>query len=155
MKKNCWVILGMMLSTSLLAQTATNPAPAGAHRDAGPAPAATLAPAPAKTNAPAAKAAKKSTPKKKVAKAPEKKPAAKKKAPMPELKTVPLVPGPATVVASNVNVRGQAKLKSEVVARVTKGDTVTVIEEIVRNNSGPDEPSAWAKIALPASPTPG
>ncbi len=68
---------------------------------------------------------------------------------MPELKTVPLVPGPAVVVASNVNVRGQAKLKSEVVTRVTKGDSVTVIEEIVRNNSGPEEPSAWAKIVLP------
>jgi uncharacterized protein YgiM (DUF1202 family) len=26
---------------------------------------------------------------------------------------------------------------------------VTVLEEIVRNNSGPDEPSAWAKIGLP------
>ena len=53
------------------------------------------------------------------------------------------------VVASNVNVRGQAKLKSEVVTRVTKGATVTVLEEIVRNNSGPEEPSAWAKILLP------
>jgi SH3-like domain-containing protein len=62
---------------------------------------------------------------------------------------VPLVPGPATVVATHVNVRGQAKLKSEVVTRVTKGDSVTVIEEIVRNNSGPDEPSAWAKVVLP------
>ena len=76
---------------------------------------------------------------------------AKKKAPLPELKTVPLVPGPATVVASHVNVRGQAKLKSEVVTRLTKGQSVTVIEEIVRNNSGPDEPSAWAKIVLPPS----
>ena len=74
---------------------------------------------------------------------------AKKQAPAPELRTVPLVAGPAMVVASNVNVRGQAKLKSEVVTRVTKGQTVTVMEEIVRNNSGPEEPSAWAKIALP------
>jgi hypothetical protein len=48
-------------------------------------------------------------------------------------------------------VRGQAKLKSEVVTRVTKGDTVTVIEEIVRNSSGPEEPSAWAKIVLPST----
>jgi uncharacterized protein YgiM (DUF1202 family) len=52
-------------------------------------------------------------------------------------------------VASNVNVRGQAKLKSEVVTRVTKGVTVTVLEEIVDNKSGPEEPSAWAKILLP------
>ena len=35
--------------------------------------------------------------------------------------------------------------------RVTKGQAVTVIEEIVRNNSGPEEPSAWAKIVLPPS----
>ena len=45
----------------------------------------------------------------------------KKAEPLPELKTTPLVPGPAMVVASNVNVRGQAKLKSEVVTRITKG----------------------------------
>ena len=62
---------------------------------------------------------------------------------------MPLVAGPAMVVASNVNVRGQAKLKSEVVTRDHQGPTVTVLEEIVRNNSGPEEPSAWAKIVLP------
>lgn len=87
--------------------------------------------------------------KKKTAKTPAKKASASKRVPFPELRTVPLMPGPAEVVASNVNVRGQAKLKSEVVTQVTKGQTVTVIEEIVRNNSGPMEPSAWAKIALP------
>ena len=113
------------------------------------APAATLATATAKTNAPAAKAGKKKAAKKQAEKAPAKKAVAKKKEALPELKTVPLVAGPAMVVASNVNVRGQAKLKSEVVTRVTKGQSVTVIEEIVRNNSGPEEPSAWAKIALP------
>jgi uncharacterized protein YgiM (DUF1202 family) len=141
MKNNCWLILGAMLSTSLLAQQATNTTPSAPIETPAAAPAATLAPTTAKTNAPAAKAGKK--------KAGKKKAVAKKKAPAPVLKTVPLVPGPATVVASNVNVRGQAKLKSEVVTRVTKGQSVTVIEEIVRNNSGPDEPSAWAKILLP------
>jgi uncharacterized protein YgiM (DUF1202 family) len=64
-------------------------------------------------------------------------------------KTVPLVPGPAVVEANNVNVRGQSKLKSEIVTRLTNGQPVMVIEEITHNNSGPDEPSAWAKIALP------
>jgi len=149
MKNNYWLILGAMLSTSLMAQQATNPPPAAPIAAPAPAPAAELTPAPAKTNAPAAHAGKKKAPKKKAEKGAAKKPAAKKKAAVPELKTVPLVPGPATVVASNVNVRGQAKLKSEVVARITKGQTVTVIQEIVRNNSGPEEPSAWAKIALP------
>jgi len=149
MKYNCWLIVGAMLSTSLLAQQATNPTPSAPIETPAPAPAAALAPAPAKTSAPAAKAAAKSSSKKKAAKAPAKQAAAPKRAALPELKTVPLVPGPAEVVASNVNVRGQAKLKSEVIARVTKGQTVTVIEEIVRNNSGPEEPSAWAKIVLP------
>jgi len=138
-----------MLSTSLLAQQASSPAPSAPIQTPPAAPAATIAPATGTTNAPTAKAAKKKNAKKKAEKAPEKKAVAKKKAPVPELKTVPLVAGPAVVVASNVNVRGQAKLKSEVVARITKGQSVTVLEEIVRNNSGPEEPSAWAKIALP------
>jgi len=138
-----------MLSTSLLAQQASSPAPSAPIQTPPAAPAATIAPATGTTNAPTAKAAKKKNAKKKAEKAPEKKAVAKKKAPVPELKTVPLVAGPAVVVASNVNVRGQAKLKSEVVARITKGQPVTVLEEIVRNNSGPQEPSAWAKIALP------
>ncbi len=64
---------------------------------------------------------------------------------------MPLVAGPAVVIASNVNVRGQAKLKSEIVGRVNKGQAVTVLEEIVLKNSGPDEPSAWAKILLPTN----
>ena len=79
------------------------------------------------------------------------KPAAPHKAPSEasQLKTVALVPGPAIVEASNVNVRGQARLKGEVVTRLTKGQAVTVLEEIVNNNSAADEPSAWAKILLP------
>ena len=150
MKKNCWLILGAMLSTSLLAQQATNPAPSAPIETPAAAPAATLAPAAAKTNAPAAKAGKKKAGKKKAEKAPQKKAVAKKKEAVAELRTVPLVPGPAEVVATHVNVRGQPKLKSEILTRLTKGQSVTVIEEIVRNNSGPEEPSAWAKIVLPA-----
>ena len=173
MKYNCWLLFGVMLATSLLAQQATNPPPAAPIATPAAAPAATLAPAATTTNVPAAKAVKKKAAKKKAAKASEKKAApekkaaadkkaapekkaaadknavAKKQAPVVELKTVPLVAGPAVVVASNVNVRGQARLKSEVVTRITKGQSVTVLAEIVRNNSGPDEPSAWAKITLP------
>src|ERR1035437_5023235 len=152
MKNKCWLTLGVMLSTSLLAQQATNPAPSAPIEMPAAAPAATIAPATANTNAPAAKAAKKKSAKKgeKAAqKKSVKKAAAKKREGMPELKTVPLVAGPATVVASNVNVRGQARLKSEVVTRVTKGDSVTVLKEIVRNNSGPDERSAGGEGARP------
>src|SRR5215813_1163742 len=115
MKMNCWLILGTLLSTSLLAQDGTSTPPAAPAEN--PSQAATV------TNQPAAKPAKKSTPKKK--KAPVKhKPAGS------ELRTVPLVPGPAVVDANNVNVRGQPKLKSEVLTRLTKGQQVTVIEEI-------------------------
>lgn len=84
------------------------------------------------------------------------KPAAKKKvtstakkAPLPELRTIPLVPGPAVVAANRVNVRGRAGLIGEVVGKLTNGEPVTVIEEITLKHSRADEPSAWAKIALP------
>jgi uncharacterized protein YgiM (DUF1202 family) len=164
MKKNSCLVLGMMLSGSLLAQSVTNAPPAAPLEAAPAAPAAaTPAPppapapapepaapavttAPAATNAPA-KPAKKSGKKSGKKKSGKKAPANKKET--YELKTVPLEPGPAVVAANNVNVRGQAKLKSEVLTHLTKGDQVTVLEEIVNNNSGPEEPSAWAKIVLP------
>jgi uncharacterized protein YgiM (DUF1202 family) len=53
------------------------------------------------------------------------------------------------VSASSVNVRAQGRLQGEVIGKVTKGQTVTVIEEVLLKNSAPDEPSAWAKIVLP------
>jgi uncharacterized protein YgiM (DUF1202 family) len=66
------------------------------------------------------------------------------------LKTVPLVSGPAVVSANHVNVRSKAGLVGEVVTHVTNGSPVTVVEEIHLKKSGPDEPSAWAKILLPS-----
>src|SRR5438309_2863699 len=121
MKKNYWLFCGALLTTSLAAQPVTNAPPAPAEAGA-----AATAPAAAKTNAPAAKGEKK-----KAAKKPsEKKSAPKKKNAAAELRTVPLTPGPAMVIASNVNVRGQAKLNSEVITRLTKGQPVTVIEEV-------------------------
>ena len=138
MKINFWLLFGAMFTTGVMAQPVTNPPPA-APILSNPAPEA----ASSKTNPPAAQ--------KKEGKKAEKKPAPKKKEPMAELKTVPLVAGPAVVDANHVNVRGQAKLKSEIVARLNKGQTVTVLEEVVHNISGPDEPSAWAKILLPTN----
>ncbi len=145
---NFWLLCGIFLAASLPAQQVTNaPLASGA---AAPPPAASsnsvakpTASAPKTTATPKSKTpARKKTPVVKSA-APIPKPAA------PELKTVPLKPGPALVIASNVNVRGQARLVGEVVARLTKGQEVTVLEEIELKNSGPEEPSAWAKIALP------
>ena len=143
MKMNCWLVFGMLLSTSLLAQQVTNAPPAGPIES--PAPTATASTNAVET-APAKAPKKKSSSKKKKAKQP-----AKNKDAAAQLKTVPLVAGPATVAANHVNVRGQPKLKSEVVTRLSKGDSVVVVEEIVHNNSGPDEPSAWAKIYLPTN----
>ena len=86
------------------------------------------------------------------------KPAAKKpavraaKKPKPELRTVPLVPGPAVVSvspSSRVMVRGKAGLIGEVITRMTNGEPVIVIEEVALKHSKNDEPSVWAKVVLP------
>ena len=148
MKMKLWSVYVTMISTSLLAQQVTNSPPAGPIETPAPAPVvAEVQPAPAQTNAPAGKpAAKKSAAKKPRAKHP----AAKAAALGAELKTVPLVPGPAVVAANHVNVRGHAGLKSEVITRMTNGEPVTVIEEVKLKHSGPEEPSVWAKIELPA-----
>jgi uncharacterized protein YgiM (DUF1202 family) len=147
MKMKFWLILGTTLSTTLLAQQVTNspPPPPMEGATVNTPPMATVA-----TNKPAAKpAAKKST--KPAAKKPVAKSAAKKTSPATELKTVPLIAGPAVVVANHVNVRTRAGLSGEVLTKLTNGEPVAVIEEIKLKKSGPEEPSAWAKIALPAS----
>jgi uncharacterized protein YgiM (DUF1202 family) len=129
MKKNFCLFLGALLATSVLAQTTNLP------------PAPTSPPPPKKAGA--KPATKRKT-------APAAKPAAKKPSLADELRSIPLVPGPATVIASNVNVRGRSGLLGEVLTRITKGSTVTVIEEITLKHSKENEPSAWAKIASPA-----
>jgi uncharacterized protein YgiM (DUF1202 family) len=129
MSKTYLLIFTALVSTSLLAQTVADPAAA---------PAIDSKAGSTTTNAPAKKAGKK-------------KAVAKKKASAPRPVTVPLNPGPAVCEANNVNVRGQAKLNSEVVGKLMKGQPVTVLEEVQLKNSGPDEPSAWAKILLPTN----
>jgi uncharacterized protein YgiM (DUF1202 family) len=145
MKLNCWLTFAALFTTGLLAQQATNSTAPAPIATPGAAPAVTNAAAPAtsSTNASTAASAKPKTSKKKSTTASAKKKEA-------ELRTVPLIGGPATVIASNVNVRGQAGLKGEVIGRLTKGQSVTVLEEILLTKSGPDEPSAWAKIQLPS-----
>ncbi|HXP60363.1 MAG TPA: SH3 domain-containing protein [Dongiaceae bacterium] len=161
MKKNLWLLCGILVSTSLLAQPASNPPGPGPIETPAPAPAATspagpgaespAAPGPtASTNAPAAQTVKKKSVKKKSVRRNRNQSATRGAAAAPlELRTVPLVPGPAVVIANHVNVRAQARLRSEVIAHLTRGQAVTVIEEITLNNSAADEPSAWAKITLP------
>ena len=149
MKTNGWLILGMMLATSAVAQNNTStaprtPAPAAPPPPAAVAPAAPVVAAPAvapQTDLAPNQNAAPVTPKKhKVA------PTAK---PIVE-PTVTLVPGPAEV-AVNINARGQAGLKGELVARLKKGDSVTVLDQINLSKHKAGEPAQWAKIALPSS----
>jgi uncharacterized protein YgiM (DUF1202 family) len=67
--------------------------------------------------------------------------------------TATLTPGPAEVVVKNVNVRGQAGLKGEVIAHLQKGDSVTVLSQITLDKHKTDEPAQWAKISLPTNVT--
>ena len=122
MKKNALMIFGMMMLAVVLV------ARADGQLDA------------AKT-APAEKPAKK-------AKASAAKPAAP--ATIAE-KPVVLSPGAATIAGKNVNVRGKASFKGEVVTKLQNGDSVTVIEQVILSKPKAGEPSNWAKIAFPAS----
>lgn len=92
-------------------------------------------------------AAKKPAAKKTTAKKPADKPAAPKSP--PGVVVLP-TPEPAVVSQKNVNVRGQALLNSEIVARLKKGEKVTVIEEITTKKKK-DEPDKWYKVSLPSS----
>ncbi|MEI6193967.1 MAG: SH3 domain-containing protein [Verrucomicrobiota bacterium] len=141
MKKNCWLILGMLVATGAVAQNNTNNLPA--------IPAPILAPTPAPTTvapvaAPAAEPVKKAEPVK------HKKVAAPKKVALKE-PTVALLPGAAEVTAPNLNVRGQAGLKGETIAHLKQGEVVAVLSQINLDKHETGEPAQWAKIALPAS----
>jgi uncharacterized protein YgiM (DUF1202 family) len=140
MKMNCWLILGAMIATSAVAQNNTN---TSNTLPPIPAPSATVAPAPS-TPAPAAEPAPSAAPVK------HKKHKAAAPAKAITEPTVALVPGPAEV-AANINARGQAGLKGEVIAHLKKGDAVTVLGQINLDKHKTGEPAQWAKIALPSS----
>jgi uncharacterized protein YraI len=57
----------------------------------------------------------------------------------------------ATISAGTVNVRGRAGFIGEVVTRLSRGDTVTVLEAVTVKNPKAGEPADWLKIALPAN----
>jgi len=140
MKMNCWLILGAMLASSAIAQnnTNTNALPAMPSPVTSPTAEGMAAPAPA--TAPAAAPVKL----KKRAAAPVK--VARLKEP-----TVALAPGQAEVTVSNLVVRGQAGLKGETVSHLSKGDAVTVLDQINLDKHAAGEPAQWAKIALPST----
>jgi uncharacterized protein YgiM (DUF1202 family) len=145
MKMNCWLMLGATLATGAIAQNNTNalppiPAPVTSPTQTMSASASAVA----DTNAPAVQ------PKPKHVRHKRRKLAAAASAPITE-PTVTLVPGPATVDVKNINVRGQAGLRGEVVAHLNQGDTVTVLDQMNLDRHKTGEPAQWAKIALPTS----
>ena len=111
MKKQIWLVFVATITTGLLAQTnapeSTPPIATPPPAMTAPAPPA-VEPAPAETNAPAKK---KFFPHKKRTLS------AAKEAAIAEPPVV-LVPGPAEVGVNNINVRGQASLKGEVIAHL-------------------------------------
>ena len=52
---------------------------------------------------------------------------------------------------NNLNVRGQPTLGSEVITKLKKGESVTILDEIVRSKTKAGDPTHWAKIAMPAN----
>jgi SH3-like domain-containing protein len=60
-------------------------------------------------------------------------------------------PEPAVARQPNVNIRGQAKINSEIIGHLKKGDAVMVLEEVTLSKPKQDEPSRWFRIALPPS----
>jgi uncharacterized protein YgiM (DUF1202 family) len=139
MKKQIWAVFVATISTTLLAQTNT---PVAAPSAAAPAPVMTTVPAAVDTNEPAAKPSKWNI-------FPHKK--HKAAAAIIAEPPVTLVPGPAEVGVSNINVRGQASLKGEVIAHFFMGDTVTVLEQINLHKHKAGELAQWAKIAFPTN----
>ena len=134
MKTNCWLILGTMIAAGAVAQDTNTLPPIPAPVTS---PAAEVAPAPAAvdTSAPVAAPVKH-----------KKRAAAPKKLAEP---TVTLVPGPAEVAVTNLNVRGQAGLKGEFLTHLSTGDSVTVLSQINLDKHSVGEPAQWAKIAFP------
>jgi uncharacterized protein YgiM (DUF1202 family) len=143
MMKTIWTILGTLMAASLFAQNNPNtlpPVPAPVNTPA--AETAPAAPAPETTNTPPVKHIRKHHV--------VKHRSASKESAMKE-PSVTLAPGPAEVGASELTVRGQAGLKGEVVAHLSKGESVNVLEQINLSHHTADEPSQWAKISYPTN----
>ena len=86
--------------------------------------------------------------KKKVSRA-KKSTAASAPAPVPERVYAPI--GDAVVKNDNVNVRGKPAFIGEVITKLKKGETVTLLEEIRLKQPKKDEPTNWFRISLPTN----
>jgi uncharacterized protein YgiM (DUF1202 family) len=152
MMKTICTILGTLMAASLFAQDNSNSlpsmpppvsSPAAETAPAAPPAAAPSAGTPAATTAPA-------EPKHRKHHVVKKKTYKSAKASRSE-PGVMLAPGPAEVSASELTVRGQAGLKGETITHLSKGETVTILEQINLSHHEADEPSQWVKIAYPTN----
>ncbi len=66
-------------------------------------------------------------------------------------KHIVLSPGAATIAGKNINVRGKASFKGEVITKLQDGDAVNIIEQVILLKPKAGEPSQWAKISYPAN----
>jgi uncharacterized protein YgiM (DUF1202 family) len=147
MKKTFGLIFATLLSTAVLAQvvnTTPAPVPIPAAPDTNAVMPAPPVPPEAATTSSTGVAKVKKTAKKKV----------KKKATLPTSPEMPppsplVTNEPAVAVKNEVNVRGQARINSEVIGHLKKGDAVTVLEVVTLKHPKTDEPANWARIALP------
>ncbi len=149
MKKNFGLILAMLVAGTAMAADPASPPPLATPPGVTPAPTTPPVisdPGPMTNSATTNKPAKKTTAKKDTAKKSAKKPATAAEVPLAS----PLVLNePASTVHSNVNIRAQSHINSEVITRLNPGDTVMVLDEVVLKNPKTDEPSHWARITLP------
>lgn len=160
MKKKAWLVTlvaslgaGAVLaqSTNTVAPAApSTPAPAPAISTPAPEAVPTVAPAAAPADAAAStNAATHSKVKKKTA---AKKPVAKAVSTGLPAAHVLLDPAvPATVKVDSLNLRGQPSLSGEVIAKLKKGETVTILEEVTLDKARPGEPAKWARVTLPTN----
>lgn len=152
-------LLAVILSLTLSARGAeTNPPTPAVAAPLVVAPPALQTPTPATNAASEVAPAPKPAPK---AKAPAKKSRkAKAKAAKPAAETatqnsstrVAINPPETGIIRQrNVNVRGQAAFIGEVITKLHKGESVTLLEEISLGKTKTDEPSTWFRIAMPTN----
>jgi len=60
-----------------------------------------------------------------------------------------LAADPGEVTTDTINVRGQPTVQSEVITKLKKGESVTILEEVAASKQKGDEPKQWYRIAMP------
>lgn len=140
--------LGLILSLGVAKAAETN-APAAATNAA---PATVATPPAPQISAPAdAKPKAKTTAKKKAKKAVAAKPAAPSAAAKSEGRVDINPPETAVTKQDAINVRGQPSFVGEVVTKLRKGESVTLLEEITLSKTKKDEPARWFRITMPTN----